>query len=251
MAAAGGPQHGIMDVTWSLAIEEQFYLVWPLLVKRFSKAQLAYASLGLFALACLTRAVLQGLDVSPFAIYIITPARIDGLCAGALVAILIRSDVLSSHALDQLANRLMLAGAVGLGIVVAASDGFPWDGRLVQSMGYSVIAILFAGFILKVYLNSGGSKYYIVCLRSRPLVLFGVLSYSIYLIHLPLRALVRDTILRPINFSQWWGGPLLAQTGFYMVSGLFILATAWLTFNFYERCFLGLRGQLAPRRIGA
>lgn len=251
MAAAGGPQHGIMDVTWSLAIEEQFYLLWPLLVKHLSKAQLARVSLALFGLACLTRIVLQELDVAPFAIYVLTPARIDGLCAGSLVAISLRSGSVDSKALEKLANHLILAGVVALGIVVTVSKGLPWDGRLVQSIGYSIIAIFFAGVILKVYLNSGATVNYIRGLRSRPLVTLGILSYSLYLIHLPLRAMIRDVVLKPMNFSQWWGGALVAQACFYMLAGLIILAAAWMTFNLYEKRFLGLRQRFAPRRIGS
>lgn len=250
MAAAGGPQHGIMDVTWSLAIEEQFYLVWPLLVNRFNKAQLASISLVLFAFAFLTRTVLQALDVSPFAIYVLTPARIDGLCAGAIVAILIRSDVFCTKVLDKLADRLMLAAAVALGLIISSSNGLPWDGRWVQSFGYSIIALLFASFLLKIYVNTGSAKYYMGGLRSKPLVLFGVLSYSLYLIHLPLRAAVRDTVLNPANFSQMWGGALVAQVYFYIFSGLIIVFSAWLTFNFYEKHFLRLRNRFAPRSTG-
>ena len=73
---------------WSLSVEEQFYLVWPLVVCRLSERGLVRLCVGIVAGALLLRLSLTAAGVDWSWLYFVTPARADSLAAGALLALL-------------------------------------------------------------------------------------------------------------------------------------------------------------------
>src|SRR6202045_3638349 len=79
---------GALGVTWSLAVEEQFYLVWPLVVRFCSEGQLRKIAI---AVICISPALRFYLSQHQVIIYSNTFCRLDGLMAGALLALVIRS----------------------------------------------------------------------------------------------------------------------------------------------------------------
>jgi len=89
---------GPLAVTWSLAIEEQFYLVWPLVIRYCSEAQVRRMAVAVMCLSPILRFFLSFHDVN---LYTNVFCRLDGLMAGALLGIL----------------RLQLAEAVGVELV--------------------------------------------------------------------------------------------------------------------------------------
>src|SRR5437879_42167 len=80
---------GPLAVTWSLAIEEQFYLVWPWVIRYGSPAQVRRLALLVIGLSPALRLYLSFHDVN---LYTNVFCRLDGLMAGALLALVVRSD---------------------------------------------------------------------------------------------------------------------------------------------------------------
>src|SRR5262249_53328500 len=74
-------------ILWSLAIEEQFYLVWPLLVRACSSQRLLWWSSCIIAVTPVIRAITLTVADYP-ATYVFTLCRLDALAAGAVVAVL-------------------------------------------------------------------------------------------------------------------------------------------------------------------
>jgi peptidoglycan/LPS O-acetylase OafA/YrhL len=93
LGLASGPTPGEPTVFWSLAVEEQWYLLWPLAVAILARARLASVCLGLMATAALLRVAWHAAAPpigSPDSLYFLTPARMDALATGALLAVLAR-----------------------------------------------------------------------------------------------------------------------------------------------------------------
>jgi peptidoglycan/LPS O-acetylase OafA/YrhL len=169
---------------WSLAIEEQFYLAWPLLLSvlvparrgRWVLPALAGFALASFALAAWL--VGRGPDGAELAFYQ-TPARFWELALGGLVA-----------ALPVRAGPRVMA-PLGLAAVLAACifllHPFPGPGAVPAVAGAAVLLLAVHG--------CGPTGMAGAWLRSRPMVGIGLVSYSLYLWHWPLLALYRATII--------------------------------------------------------
>lgn len=177
---------------WSLAVEEQFYLLWPLFVRRFSTRTLVVLTLGVIA-----NSVILGLQLhtsSPLATMPIWYAA-HGLACGALLAILLRSRFGGRRNVLGIAVALTVLGALAI-----AAPGMRWPATVMtaQAFGWDLI---FAATLLFALL--GGSSSYESLLRPRILQFFGDISYGLYLIHVLVFMVYRRIVepgsgLRPI-----------------------------------------------------
>ena len=88
--ASSGWAFPTLNHFWSLAVEEHFYLVWPLLVFSCSTRTLARVCLAVAAASLLCRAAFFAGGLQPAYIYVLSPCRFDGLALGGFVAALTR-----------------------------------------------------------------------------------------------------------------------------------------------------------------
>jgi peptidoglycan/LPS O-acetylase OafA/YrhL len=175
----GNPGFGVL---WSLAIEEQFYLVWPLVVRFSSERALAIvAAAGIFV-APVLRAAATPFVSSFWPIYFLTPFRMDLLCAGALLAVLMRTN-------RQLPERLSAAAWIALCATLAVlfwlHRHYPLIRDANQALSnaalYSLTLVMSASIVI-LALNRGSV---VARVLSNPLFVFiGTISYTIYLVHL-------------------------------------------------------------------
>jgi peptidoglycan/LPS O-acetylase OafA/YrhL len=84
------PHPDSLGILWSLAVEEQFYLLWPFAIYWLSERGIAALSCGLIVLAPVLRWIFTPILGSPWPIYALTPFRMDLLAMGALLAIVWR-----------------------------------------------------------------------------------------------------------------------------------------------------------------
>jgi len=132
---------------WSLAIEEQFYMVWPLLVVRLRNPALLWICLVASVFSC----TLRQFDTSwPYA-YMFTFTRLEGLMLGSALAMLIRT---RRPLLERAVPWALPISAVGLGIVAFTQRGFHLSNEWVIRAGYPLMAVFF-GSILLVALDQG------------------------------------------------------------------------------------------------
>lgn len=183
---------------WSLGVEEQFYLLWPILAvalaKRPSVLIIALATVGSFIVSeWLVR-------TDPVFAYYMLPARAGELMLGAFVAFL-----------APITSRLL--GWIGLCLIGAS---LYWIGEDSPFPGlHALPATLGAAFIIY-----GG----LPLLSFRPMVWVGLISYSLYLWHWPIMAYLRYAYV-PIDVTVGTGAFLL------------MLALAWLSYRFVELPF--------------
>ncbi|MGH2685844.1 MAG: acyltransferase family protein, partial [Actinomycetota bacterium] len=172
---------------WSLAIEEQFYLVWPLVMigltawaaRRPDRPRATVALTALFVVLAVS-APLTARWWSADAAYFASWARFAEIAAGgALAAVVVRRRVPARAAL--LAVPCLVA-IVGLCVISPAGRGWAYQG------GLPLFALLSVGLILGLQVDGPVRR----ALSVRPLVYVGKVSYGLYLFHWPLFAILDE-----------------------------------------------------------
>ena len=167
------------SATWSLAVEEQFYLVLPLLVFLVRPARLPLVLGALILTAPVARMiVVWGFNLGIPAAYQLMPCRMDSLFLGVLAAWALREPRIREVALAHRGLLRLLLGIGAMGLLVAAA--LRWDNGMPQIwvLGYTYIAGFYA---LVIYASAiWPSK-----TKAGPLAWIGERSYSMYLLHMP------------------------------------------------------------------
>lgn len=144
----GGPGScGSLEHFWSLAVEEHFYLAWPLIVLLFRRATLLWISglTPLVALAFRTYFVLRG---EMTAAYMLTPCRIDAMAVGSFLALAIRGPG-GVAGVVPLAHQAILAGGLPLLALFIRRHGLLCHVEAeAQTIGYTSLALLFGGLTI-------------------------------------------------------------------------------------------------------
>jgi len=200
--------------TWSLGVEEQFYIVFPLLLFALSRwlptPRLALAGLGLASLAASAWAS----GAAPEADFYLIPFRAFELIIGALIAY---------GAVQPPSSRWKREGAAAAGLVLIAVSVFGFS----QATPFPGVAALVpcAGAGLVILAGAGGPTAATGLLASPPMRFVGLISYSLYLWHWPLIVFARDALGRPFTLPEQ--GAIAAAA--------FVVAT--LSWAFVERPF--------------
>lgn len=160
---------------WSLSVEEQFYMVWPWLIRRLRTPS---HILGLCTAAAVVSLALR--VAFPSWAYASLPCRMDGLALGAALAILFRSGL--RKRCQQLALPVFAVSAAGMILICALRHTTAHADRLVYTLGFSVVAVAY-GSLLTLSLGPLAGLFSMRALR-----MFGKYSYGMYLYHFPLTA---------------------------------------------------------------
>ena len=222
---------------WSLAVEEQFYLVWPLMVYLIRDRKRLLVACGVLGgISLLLRLWFAMHNVPDHVITKSTETRLDSLLCGAALALLIRGPALS-FVLKQ-GKAVFLAASAGL-VAIAASG----SQTLEFSLGISLWAVASAGLIAWCLVR--GSMADLVFERPA-LRWFGRYSYGIYVLHYLAIGYLETW------FRGWLGHVTTSHVAIAAMSGLMVGATAclaaYLSYHLYEKRFLRLKHRFEYRR---
>lgn len=184
------PEERVLNHFWSLAVEEQFYLVWPLLLCCCRGKRLVAICLGLCGLALGLRCVLLLQGQPPVTPFVMTITRMDSLCAGALLALGVRSAFWRRQGVRWapwcFPGALLLVFGLDAAFPILKSESLA-----AGSLGHTLIALLFVSLIAALLaIPDRHPLSRLFC--GRVLILCGKYSYAIYVFHRAMYYCVRE-----------------------------------------------------------
>ena len=248
----GAFHHLALSVTWTLAAEEQFYLVWPWVLKRFAPHSFERFCWALVALAMLCRVGMLLADYSLVQVYLFPLSQFDGFALGALIAIYCRRSGGQARLLRSarwvLPVSLSLAGAmIAYLYVVHPAQPTYWYFLMhpvTRSIGMPLVNAGYAALFVLVAFDPGRNAVGRL-METRPLLLFGKYSYAIYLVHFPVMSLLATHVFHPAVASGQLGvriaHPMLGFAFACFISFTACLALGWATWQLVEQPILRLK----------
>jgi peptidoglycan/LPS O-acetylase OafA/YrhL len=231
-----------LDHLWSLAVEEQFYLVWPLVVFALGRRRLAITAIGAIALAPLARALLLARGTPALTVYSMTLCRLDALAVGALVAVVARDPTLRRRALRTLPWLPVLAAGVVVAVIVWRHGLFWLDGTTAR-FALTPLAVIAGSTLLFV---TNYPRHPVTRALERPsLIFFGKYSYGLYVLHYILWPFL-DRVCPAPRLAAALGSEALGLVAHLSIGIAASVALAVFSFQLFERRFLGLKGLFGP-----
>ena len=239
LAIHGGWVLSYLTHFWSLAVEEQFYLVWPVLVWLLGdKPRLFLAfSLAVAVTSFGGRIIASLLGASAVATTVLTPFQLDALALGGFLAVYLRQPDGEAGARRFIVP--MVAAGIGLLLLQFGARHFAAYGNAVESLRGGAFHVLLAALLLAALTaqeSSGWSRLF----RSSPMVTLGKYSYGLYVYH---------------HFFSYYcakhgtESALASLIGSHLAALLIVavggmaasMAIAWLSYEFFEKYFLQLK----------
>lgn len=185
-----------LNHTWSLAVEEQFYLVWPIIVLLCSKSVLTVVCYGLVAASPVFRIIVTQLYPHSVYDYTLLPSNLDALGVGSLLALALR---------DRISRTFIQANIVWIGVLLAVGTlsagtlvGAPY--RIKRVLVLLPFAALIAGAAIRP------QHFFGTVLRWGWLRYVGKISYGLYLYHMIVFYFVQAAVWRlaPTHSESLW-----------------------------------------------
>lgn len=221
-----------LSPTWSLAVEEQFYLLLPLLLWFLRPNKRLPILIFLIALVPALRIFLFLFHSSIF-VYVLLPCRADALLLGVLCAYLVREPKhfarLQSHrSWLVIAFIILLAGVGGLTARVRGNDSAAFSSFEMVSFGFTWMAMFYASVLLLV----ATSPTWLIAriFRSRVLQHFGLLAYGMFLMHMVVDSIAHGWLLGKSTDIRNFADAAVTTLAFIVTWGL-----ALLSWKFFEQ----------------
>ena len=241
IAGQGNWSFSYLDHFWSLAVEEHFYLIWPLVIFLLARRPktLVAVSLGTALGAILARLIGSLLGLSWWTTYTLTPFRLDGLALGAFLAVMARQP----QGAEQLVRALPRVAALSAALLAGT---FFWT-VLISRLGLefvlpiraSLILILLACLLVWAVFapkRSIASRFF----TSRTMAFLGTYSYGLYVYHHFISYYLTEN-RTDLALAQWLGSHWAAVALQTLVGVSASIAVAYVSYELFEKRFLRLK----------
>jgi len=221
-----------LEPTWSLAVEEQYYMTWPLLIFLFKRRILVGLLIFFIFLSLLLRILGYGYGASLWFTHNFTFCRLDAVACGSLAALWLRSSDCTAIGWRKRAYQAMGTGFAG---TILARILFNDQSSFIS---YTFIALGFVGFLGLVLISDTQKSILGRALDLSFLRYTGKISYGLYLVHMPVFMCVRYLVIQQhlMRTESVAGNALAASAQF----GLAFLIAA-LSWRFLESPLLRLK----------
>lgn len=220
----------VLQHFWSLAVEEQFYLLWPWVILLVRKPKFLLALAGFLLLAVIavrfTVWTMHLKDLNYFGLYTFT--RIDGICIGSMLAILI---YMRSAFLEKYFTLVVLALAAFNFIFYFFNRANEYSFPYLAIVGYTTFAIMFA---LLIYEAIKQRTRIVNLILELPLLrFFGKISYGFYIFHWPIFLIFYDKVSSWFE-NQWPGKMTVLLTATLLtIAGILVSVISYYAFEIH------------------
>lgn len=167
----------LLGPTWSLAVEQHFYLIWPLIVLFLSLRTTRFLIVSLYLIMVLSRAVMAE-NINPDVVYHTTFLHFDGLAIGSIAAIFLPSICERPN----LAKYVTMASAITIAALFVSQGTFHYKNPQIFSLGIPLVNLFYCSAMIYVMSSNVLTKIFSI----KPLTVLGKYSYCIYLLHWPM-----------------------------------------------------------------
>ncbi len=180
--------------TWSLAVEEQFYICFPILLATIIRSRKRILTPVLAAIVIVSLSVSEwGVSRTPSATFFLIPSRAWELCVGSLAALI------SNHAMDRRLSDPAANAASVLGMVLVCTPFFIYSDST-PFPGLHAAPSVFGAALIILFSRPTGLVYR--ALSQKMLTHVGLISYSAYLWHQPILAFAKELSPEPNSLLQ-------------------------------------------------
>lgn len=229
---------------WSLAIEEQFYLVWPVAVLWLGRVALMRVCLASMAVSAVLRWAVESRGISSFTL---TPCRIDTLLVGALLALAARGPGALAGWSRRAAWLVPAAMVAAVPLYMTLRSG---GSVTLQVVKYPLLAVLYGGLLVVGVTARPGSRVD-RGLTARPLTLLGKYSYGIYIYHPAMIHLVGWLFATAsVGSALQAVHPAVGLSVRIALIAAGTAAAVWVSWHGFERPFLSLKRYFEYEAVG-
>jgi peptidoglycan/LPS O-acetylase OafA/YrhL len=224
---------GMISHLWSLAVEEQFYLIWPWIILFTNKKYLIHVILIFVFIGIISQLILSGIKMSS----LLTFTCFDSFGLGALLSWVM---VYKKEKVYKF-NKVLLVSV--LLIFLNWLIGLFFDESILIPRR-TIFSILSLCLIVNVILNKDSdSSVFRYIFNNRFLIFLGKISYGLYLYHSIIPGLLNSKFvniyinpcLPDILYKKYWGELFLIE------NSILLILISWLSYNFIEKRFLTLK----------
>ncbi|MGZ8551573.1 MAG: acyltransferase family protein, partial [Chitinophagaceae bacterium] len=230
-------QTNTLNHLWSLAVEEQFYLLWPLVILLLKKPKFLLVFISLLLVAVLGLRlwawVNQVADLAYFNLYTFT--RIDGICIGCMVALLQR---INPGFLKKYTSTIVLFFALLNFAFFFINRNYDFGFPYLALAGYTTFAMIFGLLVNEAVSRETSIINYIFDIPI--LKFFGRISYGFYIFHWPVFILFSPWLyfqLSPYISGQW------LQFTIALLATILAILVSIISYAYFEKYFLRMKSK--------